>query len=130
MSNTKGALVKTQKAKEIKPKRKRLFVRGVRTCSRIAPSQTTSGTPMREDKIYGPVLHAGKPNRGLCREYLKRWLMDKEDYHPIKGAKAKNACRFERLLLDFGKDVNLDNGRSCKVFKDFVRNELRLLYRT
>jgi len=129
MRDTKKIIMKFQKTNEIKPTRMRHVVKGVRTCSRIAPSHTLPGTPKREDKIYGPVLWAGKLHIELCREYLRRWLREQgDDYRPYKGEKRMNDFRFEILLRDFGKDVKIENGRSCKVFRDFIRKELRLLY--
>lgn len=129
MKDNKEIVMKAQKADEIIPTKRRHVVKGVRTSSRMAPSHTVPGTLKRDDKNYGPVLQAGKQRRELCREYLKRWLREKgEDYRPFKGEKRKNEFKLEILLRDFGEHVKIDNGRSCKVFRDFVSKELRLLY--
>ena len=113
MSDTKDIVLKTKTTEKVKPTRRRCVIKGVRTCSRIAPRHTKSGTPRREDNIYGPVLNAGKLNRALCREYLRQWLTQNgKEYHPCKEAKRKNDFRLEILLKDFGKDGRIDNGRS------------------
>ena len=104
---------KQHRTKMNKPVSDRLVVKGIRTCPRVTKPQ--------DEISYGPVLHQGRLNKELCRRYLRQWLLNRgENTWDFKGYK------FEMLLRDFGTCVKIDNGRTCKVFRNFVSYELKL----